>query len=66
MKAPQKVNTDYIFTTNVSSTCQESDFFIEFFPYAANMECTGEPSMVIRNFEELIDLFEDLEENAAE
>lgn len=60
MNAPEKLKNDYMFTTNISSSCQGDEFLIEFCPLSSSdVENSSEPSQLIRNFDELIDFFEE-------
>ncbi|WP_077213006.1 hypothetical protein [Bacillus dakarensis] len=59
MKAPQKIKNDYMFATCISSSCEGDKFLVELSPLSSNLENSSEASQLIRNFDELIDFFEE-------
>ncbi len=59
MKDSQRLEEELIFQTEVMTSSQMTDFYLEFFPYSADMKCEHSPIKVIHNFEELIDFFEE-------
>lgn len=61
MKNQPVNNKDFIFSTFVTDTDSSiEEFNVELFDYSPEMDCTGDPKVVITNFDELIDFFETL------
>ncbi len=54
----QKVRQDFIFSTVVSDSDEVNEFVVEF--YSEEME--GSPAKITRNFDELIDFLNEMEE----
>ncbi|CEG27396.1 hypothetical protein [Bacillus sp. B-jedd] len=53
---------EFVFSTSVTPNTSKEEFIVEFFPYTPDWSCMGQPTKITRNFEELIDFFEELEE----
>lgn len=56
----EKKNDEYIFSTSVSNQTKQDEFIIEFYP--KNKTPIDNGIKMTRNFEELIDFLEQLEE----
>lgn len=62
MKSSKIVQDDFVFSTTATSTDNPTDeFLLELFDYSADLSCDGIPKKVIKNFDELIDFFEDID-----
>jgi hypothetical protein len=53
----------YIYLMNAGESLSMDDFDVEFYEYNSELCCDGNPQKTIKNFEELIDLLEEWEEN---
>ncbi|GIN64425.1 hypothetical protein J27TS8_44180 [Robertmurraya siralis] len=60
MKEPSSFGKDYIYLTEVSALEDDSDFYVELYPYRPDLQCSGSPIKVLHNFDELIDFLENL------
>lgn len=57
-----KVEQEYFFTTTVSEEFEKEDFLVEFFIDSPNPLTEEMPIKITRDFDELIDFFEQLDE----
>ena len=62
MKLHEKVSQDYFFSTTVSDDLEKEDFIIEFFSNPPNASSVDAPIKITKNFDELIDFIEQLDE----
>ncbi|RHW42150.1 hypothetical protein D1B31_05805 [Neobacillus notoginsengisoli] len=53
---------DFVFSTSVTPNPSKEEFIVEFYPCTPDLECNGKPIKITRNFEELIDFIEEMEE----
>lgn len=52
---------DYIIRTEVLASTNDGEFHVELFPLKEDLKCTGAPTKVIHNFDELIEFLEEVE-----
>jgi hypothetical protein len=53
---------EYLFTTTVLDELEKGDFIVEFFTNSPNPSSDDIPIKITKNFDELIDFFEQLDE----
>jgi hypothetical protein len=58
----EKINQEYFFTTTVSDELEKGDFIVEFFTKTPNPSSDDMPIKITKNFDDLIDFFEQLDE----
>jgi hypothetical protein len=57
----EKINQEYFFTTTVSDELEKGDFIVEFFTNPPNPSSEEMPIKITKNFDDLIDFFEQLD-----
>jgi hypothetical protein len=58
----EKTNEAYFFTTTVSNELKKEDFIVEFFTYPPSASSDDMPIKITKNFDELLDFIEQLDE----
>ncbi|WP_442600262.1 hypothetical protein [Neobacillus sp. D3-1R] len=61
----EKNQHNYVFSTNSGEVTSEEDFFVEIFEYNMENCCEGSHYRQIKNFDDLISLLEEWEDEKA-